>query len=156
MDKKSVKLRKELNGKSLIAWMFSGVFLLASLAALLCFCKQYWDPVPIPAEVRLSWLQQCIQMLMASGTAAEIALIFQEICSTGVPFSRSVTRRFRVIACILVLTGPLLAAAAWIISGHPFDGMNTSLVSLSGVFVLSIAEIFRYGFSLQQEMDQIA
>lgn len=156
MEKRSVKLRKELSGKSLIAWMLSGVFLLASLVFFWGFCKQYWEPVLIPAKVKLQWLQQGILMLMASGAVAEVALIFREICRTGIPFSISVTHRFRVIAGILVLTGLLLAASAWIVSGRYIHDMNPPLISIMGVFVLAISEIFRYGCSLQQEMDQIA
>ena len=158
MDKSSTKLRKDLEIRFTLVWCFFVAFFVGGVCFLALFCKANWiaDPVVVPLEVRIQWLQQGVLMLMGSGVAAQIALIFREIYKTGIPFSKTVTHRFRIIAGILVLTGILMAALVWIISGQYIHGMTAPAVSLVGALVLFISEIFRYGDALQQEMDQIA
>ena len=158
MDKSSAKLRKDLGVMLTCAWCLFAAFLVLGTLMLALFCKATWlaDPVTAPLEVRLQWLQQGILMLMGSGVAAITAFIFREIYKTGLPFSRSITRRFRVIADILVLTGILMAVLVFMISGQYIHDMTAPVVTLAGVLLRFISKIFHYGDALQQEMDQIA
>ena len=158
MDKSSAKLRKDLGVMLTIVWcLFLAFFVLGTLMLAL-FCKATWiaDPVTAPLEVRIQWLQQGVLSLMGSSVAAMTALIFREICRTCIPFSKSVPRRFRVIAGILVLTGILISVLVFMISGQYVHDMTAPVVTLVGVLLRFISEIFRYGDALQQEMDQIA
>ena len=158
MDKSSSKLRKDLGVMLTFAWCLFVVFFVLGTLMLALFCRATWiaDPVTASLEVRLQWLQQGVLMLMGSAVAAMTAFIFREIYKTGIPFSKSVTRRFRVIADILVLTGILMAVLVFIISGQYIHDMTAPVVTLVGVLLLLLSKIFRDGDALQQEMDQIA
>ena len=158
MDKSSAELRKDLGLMLTLSWCIFAAFFVLGTLMLALFCKATWiaDPVTAPLEVRIQWLQYGVLTLMGSGVAVMTALIFQEIYKTGIPFSKSVTRRFRVIGDILVLTGILMAALVFMISGQYIHDMTAPIVTLVGVLLRFISEIFRYGDALQQEMDQIA
>ena len=158
MDKSIEKLKKDLGVTLTLSWCLFPVFFVVGALLTALFCKATWiaDPVVVPLEVRLQWLQYGVLSLMGAVVAAQTAFIFREIRKTGIPFSKTITRRFRAIATILVLTGILMAVLVWIISGQYIHDMTAPVVTLVGVLLRFLSEIFRYGDALQQEMDQIA
>ena len=90
--------------------------------------------------------------------------ILREIRNTGKPFSKSIIKSLDLMAGLVMLAGVLPEAVSLLAGivdktvlekGFTFDGDNIFPIII-GFVIAFIAQIFKYGYELQSDMDQIA
>lgn len=107
-------------------------------------------------------LNGSVQGLVMSITFVIISLIIFEIMKHGKPFSKRIIVKLRVLGIWVMLSAYLPDVVSFIVEflknneGYFFPDMSNVFVSLLGVLLIIISEIFYYGHELQEDVDSIA
>lgn len=108
-----------------------------------------------------------IYAIFTFGIALILELILLEVHKIGKPFSKRIINKLRVLAVFVIVAGMLPDAIASIIvdivngtfSQIDINLMLTSkniIISIIGVVIGIVSEIFVYGYELQDDIDLIA
>ena len=90
-----------------------------------------------------------------------LSLILLEIRKTGVPFSKKIITKLRIMAVIMIVTGIVPSYHMMRVTETntdiyvTFDSKNL-LIMVVGVVIGILSEVFVYGYELQQDNDSIA
>ena len=153
-DNKVERLKKRLTGDAIcciIIAVVMGVFAIAELSMYFSCNGEF-----------ANMLNGSVQGLVMSITFVIISLIIFEIMKHGKPFSKRIIVKLRVLGIWVMLSAYLLDVVSFIVEflknneGYFFPDMSNVFVSLLGVLLIIISEIFYYGHELQEDVDSIA
>lgn len=108
-----------------------------------------------------------IYAIFIMGIALILAFMLLEVHKNGKPFSKRIINELRILAVFIIIGGILPDAISNLISNAVHGTstlMNTEMilnaknviVSVIGVVIGIVSEIFVYGYELQDDMDSIA
>lgn len=111
------------------------------------------------------YLTNGIYEIFVFGIALILGLVLLEVHRNGKSFSKRVIIELRVLAVFVIVGGILPDVIAPIVAGF-VDGTSTQIslawsaqnvvISVIGVAIGIVSEIFVYGYELQDDMDSIA
>ncbi|NLK65771.1 MAG: DUF2975 domain-containing protein [Tissierellia bacterium] len=112
-------------------------------------------------------ITRALYALFVLGFTLITGLILLEVCKTGKPFSRKIINKLRVLAILVIVAGFLPDAVTPIVDDM-LNGASTQIgfklvfsekniiITVIGVVIGIVSEIFVYGYELQDDMDSIA
>lgn len=164
-------LKKRLRSDTIMSYIITGLIGVCAIIQVIDFFIVL-DTVKIAGEAYkgtdpVMVLRDGIQLIFVAVAVLLLSLILKEIHLTGKPFSMSNVKRLRTMAGVLIL-GSFAGEAANLFAGlmmppavkAAFSGRvalgPVMVFIVFGVVCGLIAEIFHYGYTLQDDVDAIA
>lgn len=153
-DNKVEGLKKRLKGDAIcciIIAIVMGVYAIAELSMYFSCNGEFVD-----------MLNGSVQGLVMSIAFVIISLIMFEIMKHGKPFSKRIIVKLRVLGIWVMISAYLPDVVSFLVEfvknneGYFFPEISNVFVSLLGVLLVIISEIFYYGYELQEDVDSIA
>ena len=140
-------------------------FVVAVIAAGVAI-TEFWVYFSMDGSVE-KYLTNGIYAIFIMGIALILAFMLLEVHKNGNPFSKRIINELRILAVFIIIGGILPDAISNLISNAVHGTstlMNTEMilnaknviVSVIGVVIGIVSEIFVYGYELQDDMDSIA
>lgn len=159
MDKRINTLQKRTKGDMICSFV-------AALVAVGIAVTEFWAYISTDG-IYPEHLTNGIYAIFAFGITMILGLILLEVHKIGKPFSKRIINELRVLAVFVILGGVLPDSIAPIIE-DVVNGTSSQIsvelvmsaknviVSIIGVVIGVVSEIFVYGYELQDDVDSIA
>lgn len=137
-----------------------------AVAAIVVAIIEFWKYSSIDDE-STNHLSNGIYAVFTMGIALILAFILLEVHRNGKPFSKRIINELRILAVFVIIGGIVPDVVTIFINDavrgtSSYMGVETILnakniiVSVIGVVIGIVSEIFVYGYELQDDMDSIA
>ena len=134
----------------------------AALAAVGIAVKEFWAYISTDG-IYPEHLTNGIYAIFAFGITLILGLILLEVHKIGKPFSKRIINELRVLAMFVILGGIIAPIIQDMVNGTSSEisvelvmSAKNVIVSIIGVVIGVVSEIFVYGYELQDDVDSIA
>jgi len=155
MDKRINTLQKRTKGDMICSFV-------AALAAVGIAVKEFWAYISTDG-IYPEHLTNGIYAIFAFGITLILGLILLEVHKIGKPFSKRIINELRVLAMFVILGGIIAPIIQDMVNGTSSEisvelvmSAKNVIVSIIGVVIGVVSEIFVYGYELQDDVDSIA